>query len=86
MQGEPDADDSLYSNLEKIEAAPDLAADITHKLLVFSRQQVIEPQDLELNRLVVDLGKMLHRLMGEDVELSISTAPDAGLVKVEPAD
>ena len=79
-----DADDPLYSNLEEIEKAADRAADITHKLLAFSRQQVIEPQDIELNRLVVDLGKMLHRLIDEDVELSIGTAPDAGLVRVEP--
>ena len=79
-----DADDPLYSNLEEIEKAADRAADVTHKLLAFSRQQVIEPQDLELNRLVVDLGKMLNRLIGEDVEMSIITAPNAGLVKVEP--
>ena len=79
-----DADDPLYSNLEEIEKAADRAADVTHKLLAFSRQQVIEPQDIELNRLVVDLGKMLHRLIDENVKMSIITAPDAGLVKVEP--
>ena len=33
---------------------------------------------------MVDLGKMLNRLIGEDVEMSIITAPNAGLVKVEP--
>jgi signal transduction histidine kinase len=79
-----DEDDPLYSNLEEIEKAADRAADVTHKLLAFSRQQVIEPQDIELNRLVVDLGKMLHRLIGEDVDMSIVTAPNVGLVKVEP--
>ncbi len=79
-----DVDDPLYSNLEEIEKAADRAADVTHKLLAFSRQQVIEPQEIELNRLVVDLGKMLHRLIDENVTLSIITAPDAGLVKVEP--
>ena len=79
-----DADDPLYSNLEEIEKAADRAADLTHNLLAFSRQQVIEAQDIELNRLVIDLGKMLHRLIGEDVEMSIITAPDAGMVKVEP--
>ena len=79
-----DAEDPLYSNLEEIEKAADRAADVTHKLLAFSRQQVIELQDIELNRLVVDLGKMLHRLIDENVEMSIITAPDVGLVKVEP--
>ncbi len=79
-----DTDDPLYSNLEEIEKATDRAADVTHKLLAFSRQQVIEPQDIELNRLVLDLGKMLHRIIGENVEMSIITAPDVGLVKVEP--
>ena len=79
-----DTDDPLYSNLEEIEKATDRAADVTHKLMAFSRQQVIEPQDIELNRLVLDLGKMLHRIIGENVEMSIITAPDVGLVKVEP--
>jgi len=79
-----DPDDPLYSNLGEIEKAADRAADLTRKLLAFSRQQVIEPQEIELNRLVVDLGKMLHRLIGENVQMSITTAPDAGLVKVEP--
>ena len=79
-----DADDPLYSNLEEIEKAADRAADVTHKLLAFSRQQVIEPQDIDLNRLVVDLGKMLHRLIDENVKMSIITAPDAGLVKSLP--
>src|SRR5436309_1526807 len=52
--------------------------------LVFSRQQVLQPTVLEVNKLVSDLEKMLRRLLGEDVELSTRLAPTTGRVKADP--
>ena len=76
--------DPLRSNMEEIQRAAERAADITHKLLAFSRQQVIEPKVIDLNHLVIDLGKLLQRLIGEDIEMSIVTSPNVGMIKVEP--
>ena len=50
----------------------------------FSRRQLIEPRILNLNELVENLRKMLHRLIGEDIELRTSLAADLGSVKADP--
>ena len=76
--------DPLRSNMEEIQKAADRAADVTKKLLAFSRQQVIEPKVIDLNHLVYDLGKMLQRLIGDDIEMFLVTSPNTGMIKVEP--
>ena len=62
----------------------DRAAGLTRQLLAFSRQQVLQPTVLEVNKLVSDLENMLRRLLGEDVELSTRLAPTTGRVKADP--
>jgi len=52
--------------------------------LAFSRQQVLQPAVLEVNKLVSDLEKMLRRLLGEDVELGTRLGPTTGRVKADP--
>jgi CheY-like chemotaxis protein/two-component sensor histidine kinase len=73
----------MHKELEEIERAGQRAATLTRQLLAFSRKQVLQPQVLDLNSVVADLGKMLHRLIGEDVELDIRLAPDLGYVKAD---
>jgi signal transduction histidine kinase/CheY-like chemotaxis protein len=41
------------------------AAALTQRLLAFSRQQVLSPQQVDLNRLVAGLSEMLSRTVGE---------------------
>jgi two-component system cell cycle sensor histidine kinase/response regulator CckA len=74
----------LYEHAEEVEKAGRRAASLTRQLLAFSRQQVLEPTILDLNALVSDAEKMLHRLIGEDVVLT--TVLDEGLdrVKADP--
>jgi PAS domain S-box-containing protein len=71
------ADDSeTRAALTAISTAGDKAAALTRQLLAFSRKQVLQPTVLELNDLIDDLGKMLRRLIGEDVRLAwIPTGP-----------
>jgi len=57
---------------------------LTRQLLAFSRQQVLQPTVLEVNKLVSDLEKMLRRLLGEDVALTTQLAPTTGRVKADP--
>jgi len=76
-------EDPMRKDLEEIEHAGQRAAALTGQLLAFSRKQVLQPQVLDLNSVVADLGKMLHRLIGEDVELVMRLNPDLGSVKAD---
>jgi PAS domain S-box-containing protein len=75
--------DPLRKNAEEIRKAGERAASLTHQLLAFSRQQVLQAQILDLNALVTDMGKMLRRLIGMHIELSTTLAPDLGRVKAQ---
>ena len=77
-------DDPLYEYSEDILKATERAASLTQQLLAFSRRQVMQPQVLNLNRVVADLEKMLRRLIGEHIDLEIVAGPDLGPVKADP--
>ena len=59
---------------EIVEAA-DRAANLTRQLLLFSRKQVIQPVNLNLNETVARMTKMLQRILGEDISLESKFAP-----------
>ena len=58
-----------------IEKASRRAADLTRQLLMFSRRQAAMKGDLDLNAVVTNITKMLQRIVGEDVGMHISYAP-----------
>src|SRR5437879_8471143 len=72
-----------YEFATEIEKAGQRAASLTRQLLAFSRQQVLTPSVLSLNALVSDMEKMLPRLLGEDIEVSLSLEPELGNVKAD---
>src|SRR3989442_970075 len=80
------ATDPRRQDADEIHKAADRAAGLTRQLLAFSRQQVLQPTVLEVNKLVSDLEKMLRRLLGEDVELSTRLAPTTGQHLFQVAD
>jgi PAS domain S-box-containing protein len=73
----------LLEHAQEIEKAGQRAAALTRQLLAFSRQQVLTPAVLNLNDLVQDMVKMLPRLIGEDITVKTSMAPDLGSVKAD---
>jgi signal transduction histidine kinase/ActR/RegA family two-component response regulator len=75
--------DSLSGSSRQIAKAADRAASLTRQLLAFSRMQVLQPKVLELNSLVADMGKMLTRLIREDISFSFVPAPDLGRIKAD---
>jgi len=79
-----DADDPRRKNAEQIEKVAHLAAGLTRQLLIFSRKQVIEPRVLNLNAVILDIKKMLRRLIGEDIEFCTLLDPAAGHIKADP--
>jgi two-component system cell cycle sensor histidine kinase/response regulator CckA len=62
----------LTEHAIEIEKAGDRAAALTRQLLAFSRQQILTPTVLNLNDLIVDMQKMLPRLIREDIAVSIA--------------
>src|SRR5713101_820815 len=73
----------LHEHALEIEKAGERAASLTKQLLAFSRQQVLTPAVLNLNTLVTDMEKMLPRLLGEDVEVSLALDTGLGQVKAD---
>ena len=76
--------DPRRGDVEEIRKAADRAAALTRQLLAFSRKQVLQPEVLNLNAIVVNLEKMLQRLLGEDIELVTALDPHLGRVKADP--
>jgi two-component system cell cycle sensor histidine kinase/response regulator CckA len=71
-------------DVAEIRKAAVAASSLTRQLLAFSRQQVLEPRVLDVNAVVASTEKLLTRLLGEDVRLATTLAPDLGAVKVDP--
>jgi two-component system cell cycle sensor histidine kinase/response regulator CckA len=76
--------DRRREDVEDIKKAAERATTLTRQLLAFSRRQVLQAQTLDLNAVVRALEKMLPRLLGEDVQLTLSLAPDLGAVHADP--
>jgi signal transduction histidine kinase len=68
---------------EEVLGAAQRAASLTRQLLIFSRQQVLEPKVLDLNVVVTDMDRMLRRLIGHDVHLLTVPAPDLGRIRAD---
>lgn len=77
-------DTFLVRNLTGLKEAGQKAASLTKQLLAFARRQPMETRVLELNPVIAGLGKMLQRLLGEDIQLITELAPDLGSIKVDP--
>jgi PAS domain S-box-containing protein len=77
-------DDPLRADLEEIRRAGERAAVLTRQLLAFSRKQILEPEIIDLNRVVSGIDSMLRRLLGEDIEIEARLADDAGNVLADP--
>ncbi|MFZ5896936.1 MAG: ATP-binding protein [Myxococcota bacterium] len=79
----PDTDPRRRDVLD-IQHAGDRAASLTRQLLAFSRKLVIEPRIVQINDVIRDVQKMLSRLIGEDIELSIQLDAVDSHVKADP--
>jgi PAS domain S-box-containing protein len=77
-------DDPARKDVLQIENAVTRAASLTAQLLTFSRKQVLRPEILNLNAVLADVGKMLHRLIGENIEVNIVPACSPARVKADP--
>ncbi len=75
---------TLRGDLDEIRKATDRAALLTRQLLAFSRKQVLMPELLNLNDVVLELEAMLRPLLGEDVTLTMQLDPGLGPIEADP--
>ncbi len=83
MEDAPDGSE-IGTEIETILDASRKASALTRQLLAFSRRQSIVPREIDLNDLVLELQKMLGRLIGEDIKLAMETSGDPCRVKADP--
>ncbi len=76
--------DPRRADVDEIRRSAERAAGLTRQLLAFSRQQVLQPKVVDVNALVLDMDKLLRRLIGEDVELATALDPTLGRVTADP--
>ncbi len=84
LDQQPGKGDRLRKSVEAIRHAAERAAALTTQLLAFSRKQIVEPTVIDLNASVMEIEKMLHRVIGEDIELAMRLQSDLGRVKADP--
>jgi len=74
----------LKRHIVEIEKAGKRAQNLTRQLLAFSRKQIVELQTVNLNEIIVDMGKMLTRLIGEDIQMELNLAEKIALIDADP--
>ena len=67
-------DESLVESLQEVSLAANRAASLTRQLLAFSRKQMLRPRPIDLPETLTNLGKMLQRIIGENIQLRIRCA------------
>ncbi|MFN2355874.1 MAG: ATP-binding protein, partial [Desulfopila sp.] len=73
----------LYANLHAVQQAAEHSADLTRQLLAFARKQAIAPKVINLNKTVEGMLKILHRLIGEGIDLLWKPGGNLAPVKMD---
>jgi PAS domain S-box-containing protein len=75
--------DHVTRKVEQIDRSADRATALTRQLLAFSRMQVLQPRPMNLNSVVDEMGKLLPRLIGEDIDLVVRASADLGTIRAD---
>ena len=78
-RSEKDRDD-----LSQIEGAAERAAELTRQLLAFARRQIVQPRTVDLNAVTANIERILRRVIGEDIQLTIVPARDLSTIRADP--
>ena len=77
-------DEAVHTSLTEIEKAAERASHVSRQMLAFSRHQIIDPRVVSLSHLIMEVDRLLRRLVSEDIELVTLPAPDLWSVEVDP--
>jgi two-component system cell cycle sensor histidine kinase/response regulator CckA len=78
------ADSRMAADIAQVKSAADRAAELTSRLLTFSRKQVLLPRVVDIVSLVSGIEAMLRRVIGEDVDVTTDLSADTGRVMADP--
>jgi two-component system cell cycle sensor histidine kinase/response regulator CckA len=81
---ESDGDDGTRASLLQIDGAAKKAAEFTHQLLAFSRQQVLRPEHIDANGVVSETAQLVRRMLAEDIELDLELEPQLAAIIADP--
>ncbi|HYW31369.1 MAG TPA: PAS domain S-box protein, partial [Gemmatimonas sp.] len=84
VQAEMAADHPARSDLDEVRMAADRAGTLVRQLLTFSRQQPVQPEDVQLTEVVGQAEKLLRRVIGEEISLVVTLSEDSTLVHADP--
>ena len=76
--------DPLQEYFCEIRNGAERAGRLTGQLLTFSRQQTAERRPIELNQLILEVDRILRRLIGDNIELAVLVAENVGTVLADP--
>ncbi|MBI5360878.1 MAG: PAS domain S-box protein [Planctomycetes bacterium] len=79
-----DRNDPRFGYVEQMQNAAERASALTRQLLAFSRKQILSPQVLDINAVIVNIEKMLRRIILENIELKTVLKPQTGRIKADP--
>lgn len=77
-------DPKVVKYVEPIHTAGKRASDLTYQLLAFSRQQVLELEELNLNEVISEVEQMIRRPIGEDIYFTTVLAPELWYIEADP--
>jgi PAS domain S-box-containing protein len=75
---------AAQEGLREIRVIAEHAANLTRQLLAFSRRQIMQTRQVNLNEIVTSLTKMLQRILGKDVRLLLNLHPGVLLTRADP--
>ncbi|MFW6146061.1 MAG: PAS domain S-box protein [Planctomycetota bacterium] len=83
-QEQVDPSGPLRASLGEVRKAAERSAELTRQLLAFARKQTVTPRVLDLNETLAGQLNMLHRLIGENIDLTWRPGPDLWPVEIDP--
>jgi two-component system cell cycle sensor histidine kinase/response regulator CckA len=72
------------SDIDEVKRAAERAAELTRRMLAFSRKQVLRPRVVDVSEVLRGMAPMMRRLIGEHIELRVWSGRDVGLIKADP--
>ena len=77
-------EEKVRKYVEPIYTAGKRASDLTYQLLAFSRQQMLKPEEVNLNQIITEVETMIRRPIGEDIQFTTLLAPDLWFIEADP--